>query len=103
MPVTAVNEHRDLGRAEDHVCRPAKVWQRLCRDSVAEAVGVDERWISRSGFVSRLRMACMFFRRAAEDAQDPSGGVQASGSDTAIQPSVYLGACRQSGTWLAVG
>lgn len=32
--------------------------------------------MSCSGFVSRLRMACIFLRIAAEDAHDPSGGVQ---------------------------
>src|SRR6478735_2197339 len=44
------------------------------------------RRMSRSGCVSRLRIACMFLLRAAEEAHDPSGGVQSAGSGTGVTP-----------------
>lgn len=44
------------------------------------------RRMSRSGCVSRLRIACMFLLRAAEEAHEPSGGLQSVGSGTVLTP-----------------
>src|SRR5690606_39140612 len=42
LPIAAFYEQRDLRRTKHHVSRPAKVWQRTCRDPVPQSCGVHE-------------------------------------------------------------